>query len=134
MLLDRIFTSSSPPPSPPNKQKASPVVATADEEMAQESLQNPFLDSFVRAFLLGVGAGGLCEVGHVGLKVGCRDQRRGKLPSRQLFFCPHSPLNARTPQQKTKQFLGLALSSHANLFESLDQFSPLIVLDHVAAV
>ena len=33
-----------------------------------------------------------------------------------------------------KKFLGLALSSHANLFESLDQFSPLIVLDHVAAV
>ena len=47
---------------------SAPAVATTVDE---EAMDSPFLDSFVRAFLLGVGAGGLCEVGHVGLKVRC---------------------------------------------------------------
>ncbi|KAF8056873.1 ddmC [Scenedesmus sp. PABB004] len=79
--------------------------AKAVELAAAEAEESVFLDPLVRSFLLGIGAGVLCEGGHVAFKALSLLQASGDLEA-----------------------LGAAVRAN------LEQFAPLFVWDHVAAL
>lgn len=120
---------------PMTREAATPVIEEALPPIEQDL---PFLDPFVRSFLLGLAAGGICEAAHVLFKVRCFGIPCSIIGTADAYSVLMHAITRSLPLLCIAQFYGLSMHVDGDLIQALpaylDQFSPLFIWDHIAAV